>query len=176
MKRRRGYTLTEVLIGVVIMSLAIIPMYHIFTASSKSVFRSRMSYMALQIARETLEELRQIPFDKLEDCAHASWARVEGNSFARTLEYRNTDKDTSKLAEEVDGTCPFTYPDEYKRIKTMLLISPVGATTMAEASLAKVELHVMWEETGEDAARDERETRVARTRFVTVLGRYGPGS
>lgn len=176
MDPRKGYTLTEVLIGIVIMSLAIIPMYHIFTASSKSVFRSRMSYMALQVARESLEELRQIPFDKLEDAAHANWTRVEGNCFARTLTMRNTDGDESTLKKEADGLCPFDYPEEYKRIKTRLIISPMGAASMGEAEMAKVELHVMWEETGEDAERDDRESRMARTHFVTVLGRYGPGS
>lgn len=172
---RRAYTIIEVLIAALLLSLAIIPLYNMFTASSKTVFRSRLSYLAVHVAREMLEELRQIPFAKLDTVAHGnSWRRVseEGKGVFRfTNETRN-----AAVADKLAGEA-FEYPEDYKRIKTMLNISPADATTLAEANVAKVELTVIWEETGENEERDAAsQQKQGVTKFVTILTRFGPGT
>ena len=140
---RRGITTVEFFFAVLILALALIPIYDIFIGSYRSVFRSKHSYVAQHVAREIMEEMRQLPFDTLEAGAWHDWTPVGGHVLALTIDKAGlataTDKD--------DGT--LEYPKEYERIQTKLGVEEVtDADGNVDPKLRKVVLEVRWQETG----------------------------
>ncbi|MBI2944665.1 MAG: hypothetical protein HYY25_10735 [Candidatus Wallbacteria bacterium] len=151
--------------GVLLLSLAIIPLYQMFVTSSRTMFYSKLSYMAMHVAREELEELRQLPFEKVAggDLTH-DWAPVSGRMLARSLKYRVPEGVTSKLDTEAHS-----YPKEYERIQTKLEVSEVDPP---DARLRKVVLQVRWQEMGEVPKEGDAGQRAALSRFETIVAAH----
>ena len=61
MKNRNGHSAIEFAVAIVILGLAIVPIFGLFSRSREAAFKSKISYLALHVARERLEELRQCP-------------------------------------------------------------------------------------------------------------------
>lgn len=93
-ERKKGTTAAEFMMATVILGLAIVPIFGIFGTSKTNVFKSKISYMAVHVARERLEELRQVPFMMLgnlsDPLAPPAWECAEGNTFKHTIEQRNS--------------------------------------------------------------------------------------
>jgi hypothetical protein len=165
----RAFSIVELVIGCLILGGALVPIYSAFISSSRSVSSSRLAYMAMQVARETVEELRQIPVDRLKEIT--TQGAIGGQSiFALTAKMR-TAKGQREDPNDVIPNSP-KYPDEYNRIKTIISIAPadsaIPADKMTSAPLIKVTLDVTWEEQG---GRDEKQ-RPGMMRYVTYIGNH----
>ncbi|MBI4870825.1 MAG: hypothetical protein HY814_04580 [Candidatus Riflebacteria bacterium] len=161
--RGRGFFLVELLVGILILTLAVIPLYQMFVTSSRTMFYSKLSYMAMHTAREELEELRQIPFPKIRDAEVAhDWTPVSGRLLARTLKYRQKDGQTSKFDQD-----EYDYPKEYQRIETKLEIQECEPPS---PRMKRAIVMVRWQEMGESPKElGDLGERVALSRFETIL-------
>lgn len=145
---RIGATAVEFMMATVILGLAIMPIFGIFGSSRTATFKSRVSYMAIHVARERLEELRQLPFMMLEDLSDNGWESAEGNVFKHTIEQRNSRAvpvstgGTASSGITVGGVAvsaaaaasgsflqgddgSFDYPEEYSRIWTRITVEAI---------------------------------------------------
>ncbi len=67
MLRRRGFTILELVIAVVILSIALFPFLLAMKGSGRSVRGTRDYSWAVFVAQRTIEELRSVRYTKLED-------------------------------------------------------------------------------------------------------------
>lgn len=153
-ERKKGTTAAEFMMATVILGLAIVPIFGIFGTSKTNVFKSKISYMAVHVARERLEELRQVPFMVLENLSDTGWECAEGNTFRHTTEQRNSRAapvSTGGASGAVEGAITydgttvtefsagggasaslngedgnFDYPPEYGRIWTRVTVEEVA--------------------------------------------------
>jgi len=164
-----AHSAVEFVIATVILGLALIPMFGIFSHSREATFKSKISYMAIHVARERLEELRQIPIEQLPEIATGEWTKCQGYAFRHTMDTRNkvfgTDHGHPYGALEDDA---YKYPDEYSRIWTKVELEPIERLSFHGAApdvdpgnvqahpdvlpsrLFRVTLSYYWQETGED--------------------------
>ena len=172
---RSAFSIAEMVIATLILGAALVPIYSAFISSSRSVSSSRLAYMAMQVARETMEELRQIPVDKLKEiCTPGSTVTLpamgDQSLFGLTAKLR-TAKGSKEDPNEVGKSSP-KYPLEYNRIKVAIQIAPadstVAANQMETTALIKVTLDVTWEEQG---GKNEKQ-RPGLMRYVTYLGNH----
>jgi len=152
LSHKQGITAVEFMMATVILGLALMPIFGIFGSSRTNVFKSRVSYMAIHVARERLEELKQVPFRNLEELMDDGWESATGNVFKHTVKLRNDEAGpvttgggngstsgggitvggTAITASSVAGTVTldgqdgaFDYPDEYSRIWTRITVAGV---------------------------------------------------
>lgn len=172
---RRGFSLAELVIATLILGGALVPIYSIFTNSSKTAGASKYAYMAAQVARETIEEMRQVPFDKLEELKTTAPTPITGGLFATTSRLRAVGGATDP--NSVATASSPSYPEEYKRIKRTINVEPVDGTALAQSitgaapkpRLKKITLDVFWEESGGAAEK----SRPGLQHYVTFIGYHG---
>lgn len=155
-KRRAGLSSVEFMMAAVILGAALVPMYSMFVRSSTTITKSRLAYTALQVAREEIEELRQLPFAAV--VSH-DWQPVTGHLFRRTLPHRGG-------AASPINALPLRYPDEYKRIETKVTVSPLADTPGIQPRFKEVVVEVRYQETGQGTEKQPP----AISRFETLVG------
>jgi len=163
---RRGFSLAEIAIAVIILGAALIPIYSIFISGSKAATSSRLAYIAQHIARETMEEARQIPPEKLSEFAEkvngggSGPAAVTGPlyEFSDRLRHRSGGRTAVSQADSPQ------YPEEYQRFLRKMEVTDVDGKPM----LKKVVLEVHWQEKG---GSNEKPIR-AMTKFITMIGQH----
>ncbi|PCJ21251.1 MAG: hypothetical protein COB02_01315 [Candidatus Cloacimonadota bacterium] len=64
---KKGMTLIEVLAALALLSALLIPIFLLISFSSKTVYRSTNDILAASVALERIEELRSLPYFKLEN-------------------------------------------------------------------------------------------------------------
>ena len=193
----------ELLIGVVILSFGIIPIYYIFTTSKTTVFKSEMSYVALNAARERLDELRLLPPETLLMMSQASetgWMKMEGNAFNFLVNGSKNRKDRAPMKADnelpepqIHGDDKYNYPDYYKRIQFKMKVSLLVPLTQGQAGgqnvptgppfLFRATVNVRWMEKGEQAEEQEQEGTkkyrakkfVSKLESVFSVGGFGEG-
>mgnify|MGYP006281358171 CR=1 FL=1 len=183
----------ELLVAILILSFGIIPLYYMFTSSKTTAFKSEMSYVALNAARERLDELRLLPVEFLLSMAAGSresrWVPVEGNAFDLMFRASSQREDRAPMDSEGSSALPdprmggerFEYPDYYERIslKTELeQVIPLAAASTGAVDinagppyLFKATVHVRWQEKGESIGdqTDEDSEHYRAKRFVSKL-------
>jgi len=159
-KARGGITTVEFAFAVLILALALMPMYDVFTRSYRSVLESKFSYMAQHVARETMEELRHVPYHDLEKYAH-DWRPVAGHVFAMSRLRSPGDASDSTL----------TYPEPYRRIETRIAVAPCREfrTGRIDPRLRRIVVEVRWQERG---PQNHHKQKVLE-RFETIIGYHG---
>lgn len=196
MRNQSGMAMIEVLIGVLILSFGLIPIYTIFTSSKSVAFKSELSYLALHAARDRLDELQLLPVSSLltlASKAESDWIPVQGNAFAVLINETEALVDPAPMAGGTQnratalGTEDYNYPESYERIKlkTKVELLPVFPADGAnEASLKgppwlfKVMVKVRWQEKGEDLNEKEAQgTKLFKSRFERIfsVGGFGEG-
>lgn len=169
----KGLTLIEVVIVMGILALAIIPIYQNIIQTRVNVTKARFSYIALQLAREKIEEMMSIPFDAVE--SH-QWRPAAGPVVSEELlghSPRGGQKTTSTLGGSVAGGFSGSnrivpgsagqaaldlnvqvgegeYPAQYKRFEIRTKVSKKGKR------FKHVEVEVRWYEKGEKDIRQNR--------------------
>lgn len=160
---RRAYSLAEVCIAVLVLGAAITPIYSIFVNSSKAAVSSKLAYVAAQVARETMEELRQVPFDKLEELNTTQPQSVTGGLWAMTAKYRG-----DALAQNP------AYPEDYRRILRSIKVEAVDGSSLPQSitgtalrpRLKKITLDVSWQESG----GNNEKSRPGLQHYVSFIG------
>ncbi len=188
MRNSRGHSAIEFMVATVILGLALIPMFGIFSRSREATFKSKISYMALHVARERLEELRQVPFFQLENLATTDWVRADGYAFKHTMETRNQvfGADKGKPYGDLEDD-QYKYPKQYTRIWTKIDVEGLERVSFAsdapivdpgnlQASpdihpfrLKRVTLSYYWQEKGDvlDDARMKHYNEI-----TTIIGSH----
>ncbi|MBI4872228.1 MAG: hypothetical protein HY814_11750 [Candidatus Riflebacteria bacterium] len=165
---RDAFTAVEVVIAILILVAGLIPMYFLFTGTQVSVFRSRVSYMALHAAREELEALRQVPPNKLINMRH-DWEPLTGSVLRRV-----TAPDSAGATVATSAGPGLEYPKDYARIETKVEVS---SNAEADADIPQsthprlyhVLLQVRWQEMGKSEEEGGAGHRSALSRFHTVI-------
>lgn len=132
---RRAHSAVEFVIATVILGLALIPMFGIFSSSRETAFKSKISYMALHVARERLEELRQVPFALLETLVTEDWVKTEGSAFTHTAATRNDLYGASMGVPYALDDPAFDYPEDYGRIFTRVTVEALERKSFAGDSV-----------------------------------------
>lgn len=150
---RHAFSSVEMIVAALILGAALVPMYQMFVKGTTTATQSRLAYIAMQVAREELEEIRQIPFDKL-----------QGHPFQHVNQqlFRWSKGSRCAPGNPVLDDPKLVYPKEYERISTALKIDPDPADTR----LRKATLDVKWEETGTGSERGHE----AISHYETLLG------
>ena len=88
MSDRRGFTILELVIAVVILAIALFPFLLAMRGSGRSVRGTRDYSWAIFVAQQTLEELRSVPYRQLADTVQA----INDNSYGtQVVELQNGD-------------------------------------------------------------------------------------
>jgi len=163
---RRAFSAAEVTIAALILGAALVPMYQMFVKGTTTATQSRLAYIALQVAREELEEIRQIPLPPPDNptlpgtLQPHDWTRVTGHVFrwsepARAHAPDNPVKTDPKLV----------YPPDYQRVSTRLGLVD---TVPPDPRYKRAVLDVKWEETGQGSERGHD----AISHFETIVGAH----
>ena len=153
----RGVSAAEMVIAALILGAALVPMYQMFVKGTTTATQSRLAYMALHVAREELEEIRQIPLESLKP---HDWRHVKDHLFQLSFETRCKDGDNPVKAD-----AKLVYPKEYERVSTRLGLVD---TQPPDPRLKRAVLDVKWEETGTGSER----SREAISHFETLIGSH----
>ena len=156
--QRRGFSAAEVIICVLILGVALIPIYSTFISSSHAVSSSRFGYMAMQVARETIEEMRATPFDRMEEYKPQNLGGAP--LFKYTAKFRSVDKNNEDPTSV--NAYSLTYPDDYGRIGVDIKVEAVEGNKR----LKKVSMQISWQETG----GKQEKPRSEMLHFVTYIG------
>lgn len=171
---RRAASAVEIVIATLVLGAALIPIYTIFTSGSKTAGNSKYAYIAAQVARETLEELRQLPFEELERANLPNPTPVTGPLFGMTGKLRIVPGGPEDPNGVANAQSP-QYPPEYARIRRTIVITPVDGTSIPKEltgqqklipRLKKAVVDVSWQEQG---GREEK-SRPGLTRYVSFIG------
>lgn len=157
MDRREAVSAIEVLVAVTILGLLLVPTYDLFLQGRQMGLRSHLTYLALQAAREEIEDLRVLATfsqDPVADLAH-DWRPVEGGLFGRL----------GQLAEGLDGP-ELAYPSEYSRIHTRVTLEPKPGGRVFRGVL-----NVRWQERGEALTEQDVQEKQGVSRFDFLLVR-----
>jgi len=159
-----AFSLVEVLVGMVLFTILFLPAYTLLVQSRDTTFKSRLSYFAVQAAREEIEDLRllsRVKAAEIERFGH-DWQPVKGNALDRLKPLAAPGQ---ALAVE-----SLRYPDEYGHIFTRVEIGESKNKLIFPAVL-----HVRWQEHGETfRAGAEREKQgFSRFDFFLVRARRG---
>lgn len=154
---RRGISAAEMVIAALILGAALVPMYQMFVKGTTAATQSRLAYMALHVAREELEEIRQIPLEQLKP---HDWRKVKGHLFQLSFDTRATAADNPIKAD-----AKLVYPKEYERVWTRL---GLVETTPPDPRLKRAVLDVKWEETGAGSERSKE----AISHFETLVAAH----
>ena len=160
---RSGLSLVEVLLCLALVSMVALPLWMMVVRSRQTAVRSHLALLAVQVAREEIEDSRVLAHTTSPDpraLAHPL-SPVAGGVFARL-----------KPVLPVSGDVPpelATYPPGYGRIFTRLAVE---AST--DARIFPAMLEVGWQEAGQ-TTEQMREGR-AFLRFPFLLVRSKGGS
>ena len=194
MRVNSGMAMIEVLIGILILSFGLIPIYTIFTSSHSVAFKSEVSYLALHAARDRLDELQLLPvaaLHKLITTGESDWTPVEGNAFAVLINTTANFKDPAPMDGAPinrTGTAltaeDYNYPKAYDRIKlkTRVELLPVfpgnDSSLQSPPWLFRVGVKVRWQEKGENLNEQEaKKTKFFKSHFERIfsVGGFGEG-
>lgn len=149
---RGAFSAVELVVATVILAAAAVPLFSAFSHGRGVATQSRLAYLAIQVAREELEELRQLP---LTDALKHGWEPVKGNLFRWSVGRGGSAVTAASLS----------YPPEYRRLRTRLTLAP---TDPPDPRYRKAVLEVRWEESG--AGTDHARDGIGR--FETLLANH----
>ena len=125
--KNRGVSIPEMLIGIVILGFMLIYTFSMFTAEMGTIGRTRDYSAAVLVAQETVESIKNFPFDKIDD-ADAANESIEAyiNGTAASPQYQHIVK-IGKI--------------DFERKVT---ITDVAGASGLPLSLKAVELEIKW--------------------------------
>lgn len=86
-RRRRGFSLIEILVVVLIMGVAFIPLFGMFITGTKGAEEVTHNTVAVNLAAETLEIISNLPFSELDNYAayQAPPVDIHGITFTKEV-------------------------------------------------------------------------------------------
>ena len=187
-RSRDAHSAVEFMVATIILALALVPMFGVFTTSRETTFRSKISYLALHVARERIEELRQVPFELLGSLdTGGDWIPTTGSVFQHTAATRNDLYGATVGIPYALDDPEYEYPEHYERIFTRITVEPLDRLTYSgntirvdgghyqahpsirPARLKRVTVAYFWQERGEpsDLARHRHFNEIS-----TIIGAH----
>ncbi len=176
---RRGVSGVEVMIGAIILGLAFIPIYTMFVQTREITSKSEMSYRAMHVAREQLQEIRTLPLwgvpgrpatanrpeiPEVPPWTGQDWTPVTGKN---VLFLSASDQaDTGALKT-------IAYPESYAGIDTRVTVIPGGASEGEPdfQDIRVIQLQVRWKEKGKMQGGTDTDVRVGTQLFQALAVR-----
>lgn len=144
LRKRNGFTIIESLIGITILTMVSIALFAVMASNLTNLFQSKARGIALAIAQEKIENLKNLPYDSLS--TQAGTIYPPGNVLDDETITRNNlnfkiHTDIRYIDNEYDGNAAGTvggkpvdlYSYDYKKI-TITISDPKGSTQLAELS------------------------------------------
>jgi len=145
---RQGNTLAFVLIFLVILSFLTIPIINIFSYSSQTTAKSKNAMIALNLAAQTIEEIRGMKFA---DVNNTPWDSFNGEWVS-------------------DTNVKITYPEEYKIFQKQITVKTGKDLPVNNANLKQVVVNIKWDE-----MTDERKTITHNSiKLATYIAKENP--
>lgn len=148
-RAHRGVALVEIAIALVVLAAALIPMARVFSTGHNRATMGHLQYMAIHAARAELEELRQVPFAKLAECAHG-FRPLAGPALPHTIRH-------TKVAKALATDAALSYPRDYARIETAVEV------VASAPRLVAVTVTARWQENGPGTGRGPAAISTLRT-------------
>lgn len=156
---RKGVTLVEVMIAAVIMAAVLFPVYWFFVRSKAATTKSAMAYLAIQVAREELQEVRTMPLWGV-PARPATSTRPEipeippytGHDWQPVAGKRIFHISASDDAELGPLLSRLQYPGNYQGIETRVAVIPPQGAAEGDPEFERVrmiQLEVRWTEKGQ---------------------------
>ncbi len=128
----KGNTLAFVLIFMTILSFLMVPIINILTYSSITASNAKNALIALNLALQTIEELKAKPFDDVESMLPTDWKSFEGEWI-------------SGGGEKID------YPEYYKLFKKNVeVVKADGGSEKTIKKLKRVVVSIRWDELNDE--------------------------
>ena len=185
---KSGFSAVEFVIALAVLAVALIPIFSVFTESSKAVFKSKLAYMAIVAAQEKVEEIRQLPFANLDQLNELGWQNLTGSAFKVTKHFRNDFISTNSGAPQYGAieNEDFHYPKAYERIFLKVTVNAYGRMDYGQATPAedplgtdengyrpprmkKVTVEYFWQEKGEN---EDEALRRHYSSISTIVGSH----
>lgn len=137
---RRGFSLAEVLIAIVILILAVVPIVQMVSTSSSGVSRTSEQTQAIFIGRYILERIIARATGNFDAITSESEMPCAGNSTGYYMKsYMRTGQPVSQ----------YNYPDLYEQIKTFKSVITVDDLS-DPPDVKKVNVKIKWKYRGND--------------------------
>ena len=124
---KRGFSITELLITLVIFSCGLLPLIFLFQSSHKQTAQAKNLMIAHSLGRTIISEIRSLGYDVLEN-------EIDNH----TLGIAGIKEGITGPLVSVDNSS-IVYPESYKRFKTNVKLVP-------ENNIIRIELDVSWKE------------------------------
>ncbi len=124
---KRGSSLTLTLVFFVILSFLIIPIVNIFSYSSYTTVKTKNSMIAMNLAVQTIEEIKAMKFADVGSMSPNDWKSFDGDW----------------IAEDGDN---ISYPEYYKMFQKQVLVTKGEELTPKNPNLKKVIVNIKWDE------------------------------
>jgi len=96
LQKEEGMSLVEVVVGIAILSIALIPILNYFANSTKIVYQTRLRSQALNLAQEAMEGMKAVGYGQLDTEAIKYEGSIE--EFTRDVIVSNYDTGIKKVA------------------------------------------------------------------------------
>ncbi len=139
-----GYTIIEALIGITILTMVTLALFAVMTANLTTLFQSRARGIALAIAQEKIENLKNLPYDSLATqtgTIYPAGAIADNETIVRNGLTFKVHTDIRYVDNTYDGNAAGTiqgkpadlYSYDYKKV-TIQISTPTGSAQLAELS------------------------------------------
>ena len=151
-----GFSLIELLIAIVILSIIVVPLLHSFVTSARTNAKSRNTMHATAIAEEVMEQFEAHTLEEMADTYEAATPTGFTNSVQKDA---SLDVDGDGAAE--DGIWQYTFRDEKTTsgiYDVVVTLDPNGYTALNEKDIVNIQnlagnLNAVYSES-EDAAQE----------------------
>ena len=151
-----GFSLIELLIAIVILSIIVVPLLHSFVTSARTNAKSRNTMHATAIAEDVMEQFEAHTLEEMADTYEAATPTGFTNSVQKDA---SLDVDGDGAAE--DGIWQYTFRDEKTTSGTydvVVTLDPNGYTALNEKDIVNIQnlagnLNAVYSES-EDAAQE----------------------
>lgn len=160
---RRAFTFPEIMISLVVFSIAFLPIMGMFQFSNRTSMMARHRSLGEKLLIEKIEEFKHLPFNIL---VYEDPVNYSGCFF----QVGDTSRDSVVLVEEGSftgrGPGGFEYPEEYARYEYEVLVRPVRWNNQS-LDMIEIEVIVTWLN---DISREDSRTSISSTTYVRRLG------
>jgi len=146
-----GNTLAFVLIFLALLSFLTIPILKIFSYSTETTIKSKNALTALNLALQTMEEVKSKKFAEVASMLPTAWDAFEGEWIS---------DENEKIA----------YPESYKYFKKQIIVRDGKDLPAKNPNIKEVAVNVKWEEL-DDMRRPITHSSI---RLVTYISKENP--
>ena len=131
-KNTRGSTLIEALMVLAIFSISTLSFYKMYTESAVLILESKRRLVAVELAKERMEQLRNVPYDELVDSLSGGKINSDETISVNNIKFRII-TEISFVDDPADDASGDTNTNDYKRVKIYVLWTEALKTGVSRA-------------------------------------------